>query len=319
MTNFLRLIAVGICVLAGTAARAEAAGGRECAGLDYSCEELVRLGFTYPYAREPGSYLFVNGVAYPYVETTERLLDDSVIRLPDATEMSVRALLSAFGLESQIDRSLTAVIGYGSNPALAQLQRKFSEAAFHGPAVIPVMKGRLWDYDIVWSPFFGFYYGAMPSTITTSPGTDVEIWVTWLDEDTIRRMNQTEGTGEHYAFGWLRDVQVTLDGPDPKQMLVYVSCYGALTVDGSVLALDAVPATGRSARAVDSAGALRAVLPTLGWQGSVFDLLHANVTSPSERAGRTEKVKSLGKLTQDPNFHPSIACRSGKDAGRGQS
>ena len=100
MTRSLRLIVAGICLLAGTAASAEDTGGSECAGLDYSCAELVQLGFTYPFAREPGSYLFLNGVPYPYVEMTERLLDDSVIRLPDATEMSVRALLSIFGLSS---------------------------------------------------------------------------------------------------------------------------------------------------------------------------------------------------------------------------
>jgi hypothetical protein len=317
MTRSLRLIAAVICVLAGAAARAESAGSRECAGLDYSCEELVQLGFTYPFAREPGSYLFVNGVAYPYVKTTEKLLDDSVIRLPDATEMSVRALLSAFGLESQIDRTLAPVIGYGSDPSLAQLQRKFLKSGFHGPAVIPVVKGRLRDYDIVWSPFF-VSYGAMPSTIVPSSGTDVEIWVTWLEKDAVRRMNQSEGVGELYAFGWLRDVQFALDGPDPKQMLVYVSCYGALTVGGSMLALDAVPATNRSARAVDSAAALRVVLPTLGWHGSVFDLLYANVTSPSGRAERTRKVKNLGTLTQDPHFHAITACGSEKGTGGGR-
>ena len=317
MTRSLRLIVAGICLLAGTAASAEDTGGSECAGLDYSCAELVQLGFTYPFAREPGSYLFLNGVPYPYVEMTERLLDNSVIRLPDATEMSVRALLSIFGLESRIDRPLTPVIGYGSDPSAAQLQRKFSRSGFDGPAVIPVMKGRLRDYDVVWSPFF-VSYGAMPSTIATSPGTEVEIWVTWLEEDAVHRMNQSEGAGELYAAGWLRDVEVTLDGPDPQQLRVYVSCYGALTVGGSLLALDAVPAANRSARPVDSAAALRAVLPTLGWRGSVFDLLYANVTSPRGRAERTDKVKILGRFDQDPHFHPSIACRSRKDVGGGR-
>jgi hypothetical protein len=317
MTRSLCLIVAAISVLASTAAGAESADGRKCAGLDYSCEELVQLGFTYPFAREPGSYLFVNGVPYPYVKITNRLLDDSIIRLPDASEMSVRALLSAFGLEAQIDRSLTPVIGYGSDPSPAQLQRKFSKSGFHGPAVIPVMKGRVRDYDIVWSPFF-VSYGAMPSTITPSPGTDVEIWVTWLEKDAVRRMNQSEGVGELYAFGWLRDVQFALDGPDPEQMLVYVSCYGALTVGGSMLALDAVPATNRSARPVDSATALRAVLPTLGWHGSVFDLLYANVASASGRAERTRKLKNLGTLTRDLHFHAITACGSEKGTGGGQ-
>jgi hypothetical protein len=311
------LFVVATCMLVATGAEAEGAASRDCAGLDYSCEELVQLGFTYPFTREPGSYLFVNGVPYPYLEVTENLLDDSVIRLPDATEMSVRALLSAFGLEPQINRLLTPVIGYGSDPSPAQLERKFSNSGFHGPAVIPVMKGRLRDYDIVWSPFF-VSYGAMPSTIAPSPGTEVEIWVTWLDEDAVHRMNQSEGVGGLYAIGWLRDIQFELDGPHPKEMLVYVSCHGALTVGGSVLALDAVPATNRTARPVDSAGALRTVLPTLGWRGSVFELLYANVISPSARAEHTRKIKDLGTFTQDPHFHPITACGSRQNTGGGQ-
>ena len=39
-----------------------------------------------------------------------------------------------------------------------------------GSAVIPVMKGRLTGYDVVWTPVF-VEYGAMPATLTPSPGT----------------------------------------------------------------------------------------------------------------------------------------------------
>lgn len=317
MTGLLTVIFLALCLVVTSGAKSEETETRNCGGLNYSCEELVELGFTYPFSREYDSYLFVNGAVYPYRKITDHLLDDSVVRLPDRTEVSVRKLLTTFGLDSEMNKSLVPVIGYGSDPAPSQLRRKFIRSGFRGDAVIPVIKGRLRDYDIVWSPFF-VSYGAMPSTITPSPGTDVEIWVTWLDEETVGRMNSSEGTGELYALGWLRDVQFELEGPKPKEMLVYVSCFGALRVDGTVLALASVPATKRTWRPVDSASALRAVMSKLGWHGSVLDLLYANVTSPSGRAERTRKIKGLGVLTKDPHFYPVTSCGSKQKTGGGR-
>jgi hypothetical protein len=316
--NRLLLVALLAAGLLGNAAAKSAENGpRSCAGLDYSCEQLVELGFTYPFSREPGSYLFINGAVYPYRRVTERLLEDSIVGVPDGTEIPVRELLSTFGLETEAQRALLPVVGYGSDPAPAQLRRKYLRSGFRRNAVIPVIKGRLRDYDVVWSPFF-VGYGAMPSTIAPSPGTDVEIWVTWLDHDTVRRMNASEGAGELYAFGSLRDVRFDLDGPRPKEMFVYVACYGALEIDGRILALAPVPASGRSARPVDSSAALRAVLPKLGWQDSVLDLLCANIRDPAGRAERTRRIKDLGVMLDDPHFHPEMACGSRTHTGGGR-
>ena len=316
-TRSLSLIFLAVCVLGAADAKTQDTATRNCAGLDYSCEELVELGFTYPFSREADSYLFVNGAVYPYRKITNHLLDDSVVSLPDKTEISVRRLLATFGLESEMNKQLIPVIGYGSDPAPSQLRRKFIRSGFRGNAVIPVIKGRLRNYDIVWSPFF-VSYGAMPSTIMPSPGTDVEIWVTWLDGETVRRMNASEGTGDLYAFGSLRNVQFELAGPKPKEMMVYVSCFGALNVDGTVLALAAVPATKRTALPVDSASALSAVMPKLGWTGSVLELLYANVTSPSGRAERTLKIKDLGVSANDPHFYAITTCGTKKRTGGGK-
>jgi len=317
MNRSLPLILLAAGLLVVSPAHAAENGAHSCAGLDYSCEQLVELGFTYPFAREPGSYLFVNGAVYPYRRVTGQLLDDSTVALPDGTEITVRKLLATFGLGAEAQRALVPVIGYGSDPAPSQLRRKFVSSGFHGNAVIPVIKGRLRDYDIVWSPFF-VGYGAMPSTISPSSGTDVEIWVTWLDAETVRRMNASEGTGELYAFGSLSGVQADLDGPKPAELFVYVACYGALKIDGTILALAPVPAHGRTARPVDSPTALRAVLPRLGWQGSVLDLLYANVSDPDGRAERTRRIRQLGVMVDDPHFHAETPCGSRKDTGGGR-
>ena len=58
-------------------------------------------------------------------------------------------------------------------------------------AVIPVIKGRLADYDVTWTPQLVFN-GAMPSTLIPSPGTEVS-GTTWVGSAELHHMNATEG------------------------------------------------------------------------------------------------------------------------------
>jgi hypothetical protein len=168
------------------------------------------------------------------------------------------------------------------------------------------MKGRSKDHDIAFSPRF-VSYGAMPATIVPRPGTDAEIWVNWPDDAELAQMNASESAGGLYAFGDL-SAEWDVAGPDPDTMKVYVDCFGGLEVDGQLLALSAVPATGRTARAVTEPEALDAVLPTLGWQRSLFELLLTNVASERARDRHTGRIEALGVQFPDPNFAPEIPC-----------
>jgi hypothetical protein len=278
---------------------------RACQHQELNCPALVEFGFTYPFAREPDSYLFLDGVAYPYAEVTDDLLGDSRVLLPDGSTLTVRRLLRAFGLEAEAFEPQTPVIGYGSNASPIQLTSKFIDDDFAGIPVIPTMKGTI-NYDVVFSPHF-VSYGAMPATIVPMPGTDAEIWVHWLDDAELAQMNASESAGGLYAFGDL-SAEWDIAGPDPDSMKVYVDCFGGLEVDGQLLALSAVPATGRTARAVTEPEALDAVLPTLNWRRSLFELLLTNVTSERARDRRTARIAELGVQFPDPNFTPEIPC-----------
>ena len=92
-----------------------------------------------------------------------------------------------------------------------------------------------------------------------------------------------------YTFGDL-SAEWDVAGPDPDTMKIYVDCFGGLEVDGLLLALSAVPATGRTARAVTEPEALDAVRPTLGWRRSLFELLLANGTSERARDRHTGRL-----------------------------
>jgi hypothetical protein len=293
-----------------------AAGDASTASGDWP--SLVYQGFMYPYQREPGSYLFVNGAVYPYMHITDQLLGDSTVRLPDRSEISVSQLLASLGLAQLVGEHLKPAVGYGSNPAPSQLARKYAAQSATGHAVIPVMKGHLSDYDVVWTPVF-VGYGAMPATITPSPGTEVDVWITWLTDRFVKTMSESEHAGKAesgsqslYAFATLENAQYAFDGPDPDELKAYVSCFGALSIDGEILAVAAVAALGRNFRAIDSADALKAVAPTIGWRGSVLDLLYANVSEPQKRATRSDKLRPLGVIADDPNVTGMEACKGSR-------
>jgi hypothetical protein len=287
-------------------ARVSGADSRGCGGQLLSCEQLVALGLTYPYPRQPGSYLFVNGVAYPYVNLGHRSVMDASVQAGGMV-LSARALLDRLGLGSQARQALTPVIAYGANANVDALTRKFVTSDFSGQAVIPVIKGTLQDFDVAWSPELAFN-GAMPATIVSSPGTTVSVWITWLDPAELEEMNATEGVGTQYSYGFLSGVRLDMPGPAVTRPGVYVDCSGALEVHGGVLAVNGVPASHRRLQAVDSPAALAQAAAVLGWRGPVFDLLLDNVRSPALRANRSKSLQTLGVQLPDHGYTVTSSC-----------
>ena len=279
----------GILGAAPAPVEADPAHERVCQAEGASCAALTFEGLSYPYPREAGSYLFIDGGVYPYIDATDDLLGSSTVALPGGTPITAGRLLERLGLERPGGERLVPVAGYGSNPAPTQIARKFRREIASGGFVMPVMKGRLEGYDVVWTPLF-VSYGGMPSTLFPSPGTTVDIWINWMRPEDVQRMDRTEGVGDHwYRRTRLQDAIYSFDGPQPASLDVYVSCYGALAISGRPASLESVPATGRSFEERDSVSALRSVLRDVG-AGDVVDLVHANVVDPAVREANTKRL-----------------------------
>lgn len=283
-------------------------GSRNCEGQQQSCEQLVALGLSYPYPRQPGSYLFVNGVAYPYVRLGHQPLMDAAVQAGGLV-LSARSLLDRLGLGSQADQAMTPVIAYGSNANVDALTRKFVTSDFSGQAAIPVIKGTLQDFDVTWSPELVFN-GAMPATIVSSPGTTVSVWITWLDRAELAQMNATEGVGTLYSYGYLTGARLDMPGPTVTRPGLYVDCFGALRVHAHVLAISGVPAVHRRFTAVDSSTALAQAAAVLGWRGPVFDLLLENVRSSALSASRSRSLETLGVQLPERGYTATSSCSS---------
>lgn len=139
------------------------------------------------------------------------------------------------------------VLAVGSNMSPIQLARKFP-----GPrdGTIPVTKIRLLHFDSVYSTHFTSY-GSIPATLFPSPGTEVSLFVTWLDEAQERHMHSTEIASENYHFCRLGDVQAKVEnGPDLDHLYFYQSSRGALPVNGDPAPLSAVEAKNRRWKAL---------------------------------------------------------------------
>lgn len=176
----------------------------------------------YPYPIPEGSYLWRGGAVAPFD--------------PHARE------------------GRTPVLAIGSNQAPQQLTRKFGRRG-----EIPVQRARLRDFDIYYSAHITAY-GAVPAMLQRAPGAEVTLSVTWLDDEQLDVMHETELSAARYEYAAIEDVGLALDcGAVLVSVNAYVGVNGHLVHEGDAVALAAVPADGRRPRSLSTAEVLEIV------------------------------------------------------------
>lgn len=192
----------------------------------------IARALAYPYHRPLAPYVFTGGRALPWC---------------------------ARNLERCRSADLTPVLAVGSNAAPEQLARKFGRAP---TVVIPVTTGRLQDHDVVFAAYMTAY-GSLPATLIRCPGCVVDTAITWLDQEALSLMHQTESVGAQTVFGQLEGL--TLQGAvstGPANQVVdhaytYRSCLGELAVAGRPVALWELGASDRPEPALTQQGLQR--------------------------------------------------------------
>lgn len=128
------------------------------------------------------------------------------------------------------------IVGYGSNANPPQLVDKFKDRNEICDLRIPVLKGCLRNYDIVYSARFS-RRGYLPVTITKSSGdTTVEAWANILDEAQLKAMDETEGRCKAYCLAEIPG-GFEFNGKTFSPVYTYVAKSGPLLVDGSPMKL----------------------------------------------------------------------------------
>ena len=134
----------------------------------------------------------------------------------------------------------TPVLAIGSNRSPEQLLRKFGDQNF-----LPVTCVKLCDYDVVYAAHITSY-GSTPAVLAQSPGTIVDIAITWLTKVQLKRMHETEAIGINYDYGVTNSLKINAEYDYKNQKIgCYLGRRGCLSIMGNIIALKEIRATKR--------------------------------------------------------------------------
>ncbi len=217
--------------------------------------DVVHWAQSYPFGPPGDSYLFRDGEPVP-LEDPERAVKG---RMP--------------------------VIASGSNAAPAQLARKYEN--FVRGAGIPVTRVHVGEFDSVYNAHITAY-GSVPATLFPSPGTVLETFITWLDDEELAVMHATEQPGINYHFAELKGLTLEVEGIGPLDAaFAYISVVGCLSHEGAPVSLAEVAARGRR-YAARSQGEMQAVIRDRTAPGAAIEaFIRENVENESLRRARS--------------------------------
>src|SRR5215217_1412013 len=120
------------------------------------------------------------------------------------------------------------VLAYGSNSSTRALLRKFA-----GDLHLPVLRGTLPDFDVVYSSHLSAY-GSVPVTLHPAPGAQIETFVTLLTDEQLVRLAETEF---NYAIRRLDGARFRGREIEVEAPIAFVSRHGALGIEGAPVRL----------------------------------------------------------------------------------
>jgi hypothetical protein len=174
-------------------------------------EELVRRALAYPYTPPPGSFVQIGGRTLPVP--------------PEEIDVDGRR----------------ALLAYGANASPEALTRKLAALP---PEPIPVLRVSLRGWDVVYSAHVT-RYGAVPAAVVASPGTVASVHLVFPNDAQLAALAATEG--QNYRLEQLADstAELEIGGEGPREIDAFISVHGPLLLDGSPVALAAIPALDR--------------------------------------------------------------------------
>jgi hypothetical protein len=256
-------------------------------------KQKIERAKRYPFANPASSYIFVNGHPLELVEFDADSLVECQVRIDDKV-LPFKAYLQSIGIDSFPDLpERTPVLAYGSNASPEQLNRKFPSLTTD--VIIPVIKAQLFDFDVVYAPLLAGY-GSIPATLQHSPGTIVNVFVTYLTHFQLERMHETEGVGRGYCFGKLANIKLILaNNVSLSEVTSYLAMSGCLMVSDSCISLAAVTAKNRVFPQMTQMEMLAFVRDRLARNQNLDAFILENVENPEINQYRTELLKQIGR------------------------
>ena len=208
------------------------------------------------------------------MELDESSLQDSLVRAPGSDVVALGGYCESLGIgRSRVPRRPVKLLSYGANASTQELARKLAGT----DPVVPVALTEVGDIDVVFSAHAS-PRGGLGAAVQRSPGTWIEVSLTYVDEELLPRIDATERNYDRVRL--------------PQGAQAYVSKHGCLVLDGSEVALSAVRARGRRFPAMTTIEAVDAVRRLLAPDVQLERFVHENATDAELRAQRTEVLRS---------------------------
>jgi hypothetical protein len=200
------------------------------------------------------------------------------VRAPDGDVLALGGYCESLGIaRTRVPRRPVKLLSYGANASPEELARKL---AGHDP-VVPVALTEIGDLDVVFSAHAS-PRGGLGAAVQRSPGTWIEVSLTYVDEELIGLIDATE---ENY-----RRIAMPARGVE-----FYVSKHGCLVLDGTEVALSAVRARGRRFPEMSTIDAVEAVRRRIAPDVPLDLFVEQNATDPALRAERTAVLRRTAK------------------------
>ncbi|MBN34420.1 MAG: hypothetical protein CMM46_06515 [Rhodospirillaceae bacterium] len=198
----------------------------------------VTRAFGYPFDPPGHGFLFVAGRALPFLTDGNDPLIDATVEI-DGAVMSAAEALHRLGADGAAAPVRTPVVGYGSNASPQRLLEKYGDGA---ETVIPVLRCRLHDHDVVYATHIATY-GSLPAGLARSSGTVAHVSVSLLTDSQLEIMHASEG--DNYRFARL-EALVEADGMGTvADAAAYITAHGVYGYAGEPVALARVAADNR--------------------------------------------------------------------------
>lgn len=179
------------------------------------------------------------------------------------------------------------VVASGSNGSPLRLKEKYGEAG-----EIPVSFGTISDLVPVFAARITGY-GSVPATLAVIEGERAGVHVTWLTEDQLEIMHETESVGRGYAYCRLDGFELDLgEHGRPDSAFAYIALHGAFAPDGRPMPLHAVSQHEAQAHAARLAA----------HEGELHDFVGRNLDDLDHRGRANEAIGRHGL----PIGHPRI-------------
>jgi len=237
---------------------------------------------------------YERAIGYPWSRPARSyVLSDSEVQLLEDLRADERESLLEHFVADRGPQSRVRVLAFGSNGAPGTLTQKFAHFPDKEDRMVLVLAGQLEEFD-VGAAAQPTLYGSMPATLFPSPTTAVRAAVLLV---TPAQFTQLAWSELSYRLGWL-ETPFVADEPEFSLggTLVFISRFGAFCIDGEPVAMQSIPASGRSAQALTQVQLLEVAAGMALGSGARADaLVRALYEDPAGAFRATQAVRSAGR------------------------